>query len=591
VAAPQPSINEVIAGLEGLPFDQFIDESSLQHLLRYPEAVTELGLADTLGLRNDKLNDLSDGYVRETQQLEVAILELLRGYDLSALTPEQQITYDVYEWYLDDLVRGHEFMYYDYPVHHFIRSYHLNIDALFTEIHPLEDRADVEDYLARLSQVDEQVAQLIESLRLREDAEVVPPDFIIELAIADIKSYLSWSGIDSSRISAELLPVYIVFEEKLGGIEGLQADEREAFLAVALVEIQESFVPAFVELVEYLAYLETVASNKSGLWQFPEGEAYYAYMLRKETSTDLTPQEVHEIGLAEVERIQAEMRAVFDDLGYPEDEDLGSLMERAVEEGGYYNISSQAGKDEYIQAIETIIAEIAQKVGEVFDLQPSGELVVTPGPIGGFYTPGTPDGTRPGAYHVSIAGTWKAKFNMQTIAYHEAIPGHHFQIAIAQELDLPEFRNSLSFNAYAEGWALYAEYLAWELGMYEDNPYGNLGRLQTELLRAVRLVTDTGIHAMRWTRAEAKAYMREALGDPEGRWAHEVERYIVLPAQATGYKIGMLKILELRQLAMDELGDQFDIKEFHHVVLGNGSVPLSVLERLVLDYIEAKKGS
>jgi uncharacterized protein (DUF885 family) len=201
------------------------------------------------------------------------------------------------------------------------------------------------------------------------------------------------------------------------------------------------------------------------------------------------------------------------------------------------------------------------------------------------------DGSRPAAFHTGIGGSRAYKFNMPTVAYHEAIPGHHFQIAIAQEMDLPLFRNDVVLNAYAEGWALYAERLAWEMGLYDDDPYGNIGRLHLELLRAVRLVTDTGIHTMRWSREEAKAYMNQALGDPSGRWSHEVDRYIVLPAQAAGYKIGMLKILELREMAMEAMGEQFNIKEFHTVILGNGSMPLEILERLVQDYIDAKQTS
>jgi uncharacterized protein (DUF885 family) len=233
---------------------------------------------------------------------------------------------------------------------------------------------------------------------------------------------------------------------------------------------------------------------------------------------------------------------------------------------------------------------VDQALDTVVDIRPEAEVVVVGAPIGGYYVPAPLDGSRPGMFYASTGGPWVPKFNMPTIAYHEAIPGHHFQIAIAQEMDLPLFRNDLFFNGYGEGWALYAERLAWELGLYEDDPFGNLGRLQLELLRAVRLVVDTGLHAKQWTRAEAKAYVSEALGDPSGRWSHEVERYIVLPAQATGYKIGMLKILELRQRAMDELGEAFDLKEFHNLVLGSGSMPLDILERVVEDYIDAKLG-
>ena len=317
-------------------------------------------------------------------------------------------------------------------------------------------------------------------------------------------------------------------------------------------------------------------------------------MLRNQTSTDLTPDEIHNLGLSEVTRIQQEMRAVFDELGYPQDSDLGELMDRAIQDGGYYDISSNSGKERLIQAYEELLEGADQRLDDFFNIRPQGEVVVIGHPdfgVGGYYVSAPMDGSRPAAFHTGIGGSRAYKFNMPTVAYHEAIPGHHFQIAIAQEMDLPLFRNDVVLNSYAEGWALYAEMLAWEMGLYDDNPYGNIGRLHLELLRAVRLVTDTGIHAMRWSREEAKAYMNEALGDPSGRWSHEVDRYIVLPAQATGYKIGMLKILELREKAMEELGDQFDIKEFHTAILGNGSLPLEILERVVQDYIDAKRTS
>ena len=284
------------------------------------------------------------------------------------------------------------------------------------------------------------------------------------------------------------------------------------------------------------------------------------------------------------------MRQVFDELRYPQDASLGQLMARAIDERGYYDLRAEGGEEQVVNAYKQLLDKVDQALDAVVDIRPEAEVIVMGGPMGGFYVPAPLDGSRPGVFHASTGGAWAPKYHMPTIAYHEAIPGHHFQIAIAQEMDLPLFRNDLFFNGYGEGWALYAEQLAWELGLYDDDPYGNLGRLQAELLRAVRLVVDTGIHAKQWTRAEAKAYMIEVLGEASGGMTHEVERYIVLPAQATGYKVGMLKILELRQRAMDELGDAFDIKEFHNLVLGSGSMPLDILERVVQDYIDAKLG-
>ncbi len=586
------SIDGIIADLEGLPIDEFFDESYKQLLLRYPERLTELGISEWFGLRNDQLNDISDKYIRETQQLEAAILDLLKTYDRSELSYEQQISYDVYEWYLDDLVRGHEFMYYDYLMHHFLISYHDELVRLFTEYHPFTSKEDAEDYISRLSQVNRQVEQLIERLKLREEAGVIPPRFILTMTESILADFLRSYSRDASAIDGKFIVLYTVFDEKIEEIN-MSEEEKEVLREAALTQMRESVIPAYLRLLEYIEYLETVATMDAGVWKFPKGDEYYAYMLRHETSTELTAEEIHEIGLAEVDRIKKEMRSVFDELGYPEDENLSDLVNRAISDGGFIDTYTQAGKDEVVSTYEEILDEVSQRLNTVFVVHPEAELIVVGEPSfgggGGYYVGASLDGSRPGAFHTGVGSSLVPKYRMPTIAYHEAIPGHYFQISIAQELDLPLFRNDVIYNGYAEGWALYAEQLAWELGLYEDNPYGNIGRLDMELLRAVRLVADTGIHAKKWTREEAKAYMKEALGSD--RFSDEVDRYIVLPAQATGYKVGMLKILELRQKAMDELGDQFDMKEFHHVVLCNGGMPLTLLEKVIQDYIDAKLGA
>jgi uncharacterized protein (DUF885 family) len=586
-----PSLTAVATGLKGLPIDEFFDQSYGQLLLRDPEYLTSVGLSESFGLRDDQLRDLSDAYIRETQDLEIAILDLLRAYDREQLTPQQQVSYDVYEWYLENQVRGHEFMYHDYPLHHFIRSYHFDLDALFGEIHPLNTRQNVEDYISRLAAVDDQVEQLMEGLKLREEKSIIPPDFVLDLARQDMIRYLQMRSPDPAAIDYESLPVYARFSRDIEDFDELSAGEKDDFRAAALMAIEDSFVPAYLSLINYLDHLRPLATGDAGVWKLPDGREYYAYMLSQETSTDLTPAEIHDLGLAEVERIRAEMHQVFVELGYPESASFRESMDRAVDEAGYHNISTQSGKDQYIASVESLVEGADLAVSDVFELRPQREVVVIGGPMGGYYVPGSPDGSRPGSYHVSLNGSWRPKYSMPTIAYHEAIPGHHFQIALAQEMDLPLFQTDLVFNAYAEGWAMYGERLAWELGLYDEDPYGNLGRLQYELLRAVRLVTDTGIHAMDWTREEAQTYMDEAMGAPPGRFSHEVDRYSVLPAQATGYKIGLIKILGLRQRAMDQLGDQFDIKEFHNVVLGNGSMPLDILEQVVQDYIDRKLAS
>ena len=581
------SMDEIIADLEGLPIDQFFDASFTQLLLREPELLTELNLSAQFGLRNDQLNDLSDAYLRETQRLEAAILSQLLTYDRQSLTPEQQMSYDIYLWTLEDMVQGHEFAYHNYPLNHFINSYNFNLTTLLTELHPLNNRQDVEDYIQRLSQVDKQADQLLEGLVIREEMGIIPPDFIISMARSNLADYIGLRGSGPDAIETDRIPVFSVFNEAIESVSELNADEKNEFRAAAFEQVENSFVPGYLKLIDYLDYLQPLADDKAGVWKLPNGEAYYAYKLRQETSTDMTPEEIHELGKVEVERIKTEMRTVFTELGYSQDEEFGRSLGRAIQEGGAYDISTQAGKDVYISAVEQMIVEADQRMGELFDIGPSWGVEVVPGPMGGYYVPGAPDGSRPGAYHVGVSGSRHDKFIEPTIAYHEAVPGHHYQIATAQTLDVPMFRKGGGPNGFVEGWALYAERLADEIGLYESDPYGNIGRLYLELLRAVRLVADTGVHAKGWTRLETRNYIDQAMGGP-GPFSYEVDRYIVMPAQATGYKIGMLKILELRQRAMDALGDQFDIKEFHNIVIGNGSLPLEILEQLVDEYIEDK---
>jgi uncharacterized protein (DUF885 family) len=453
----------------------------------------------------------------------------------------------------------------------------------------MRDKADAEDYVSRLAQVNRQVDQLMEGLVLRQGAGLLPPRFIIQLAREDIHRRLASRSRDPGQINPVYLTVFENFSRKLDGIPGLSEGEKEELRQAALAEMRSSFIPAHLKLLDYLDEIELQASDDPGLLRFPDGDEYYAYLLGLETTTSLTADQVHQIGLDEVKRIKAEMRAIFDELGYPQDADWGELIGRAYDGAGYLPTSSQAEKERVLAIFRNLLSEMETNLEPAFDIFPTAQVEIVAEEFSGpaYYVPGSLDGSRRGAFHVSLGGQGIAMFGMPTVTYHEAIPGHHFQIAIAQEQDLPLFRNDIVLTGYAEGWALYAERLAWELGMYQDDPYGDLGRLQYELLRAVRLVADTGIHAKGWSRQEAKSYLANELGMPG--FASEVDRYVVMPAQATGYKIGMLKILELRGMAMDELGDDFDLKEFHRLVLGHGSLPLELLEGLVREYIKSEQ--
>ena len=573
----EPDLNpaELAASLEGLPIDEFFYESFRLLMLRDPEAITNEGIEELLDAPSGQLNNLSDDYIRDTQTLEIEIYNLLVSYDRASLTPEQQTSYDVYTWYLEDLIAAHDFIYNDFPASHFLTtSVQTSIFLFFTDTHPMDSEQDAQAYIARLNQVSTQFDQVIEGLLLRSDAGIIPPRFSIQWA------YGSMQGMAGSSYSAS--PFYTTFRDKLNEIDGLDEATEEQLLSEAQVAVTDSVIPAYQRLSTALRQLESNAPTDEGVWQYENGTDYYNYLLHHHTTTDLTADEIHELGLQELDRIHAEMRVLFDQLGYVQDADLQTLFTQVASDGGFIP------SNQLVETHEAIIAETASQLGEVFEVLPQAEVIVIGGPFGGFYIPASLDGKRPGAFYARVGGDPEPWFTIPTLNYHEAIPGHHFQIALAQELDLPLFRNIIGMTAYAEGWALYAERLASELGWYEDDVYGDLGRLQFEAFRAARLVVDTGIHAKGWTFDEAAQFFSQNTGFDQQMSQQQIARYVVWPGQSTAYLVGMLKILELRQLAMDQLGDQFDLKEFHTVILSNGSVPLDILEEIVNQYISDK---
>jgi uncharacterized protein (DUF885 family) len=571
--AVQPSTSELSAGLEGLNFDAFVEESYRRLLSRDPETVLELGLSQVYGVPTDQLTNISDEYTRQTQALESDVLSLLREYDRSALTSEQQLTYDIYAWYLGDKVDGHEFMYDDYPINPTVFSVHLDILQFFTDLRPMTNLQDAQDYVTCLSQVNTKFEQLIDGLQRREENGVVLPNFLIGWILSNLNSI--------ANSNATSTAYYTAFESKLNVLTNVSESDKQQLLTAAEDAVNTAVIPAYQALVGYFQHLQTVATNDAGVWKFPNGEAYYSYVLRHYTTTSMTADQIHELGLQELEQIHADMRTRFDQLGYPQDESLPELYTRVADDSGFYT------GDEIVQGYEDIISYVEQNLGDAFDLRPSIGVIVMGGPTGGYYQPPAIDGSRPGMFYAQNTGI-QPRFSMPTLAYHEAIPGHHFQIAIAQQLNLPSFRRGSDFTAYVEGWALYAERLTTELGFYANDPYGDLGRLQTAAFRAARLVVDTGLHAKQWSFDQALDFMVENTGMPRDYVESEISRYICLPGQATAYYIGYLRIMEVRQQAMTELGDQFDLKEFHNILLGSGAMPLDILEQVMNNYIQNK---
>jgi uncharacterized protein (DUF885 family) len=560
----------LFTGLEGLDIDAFFQEAYRRWLVRDPETLTTLGLADFYGIGDADLTDISDAFVRQTQALESGTLGLLRAYNHSTFTADQSLTADIYDWMLDDLVRGHEFMYDDYPLSPIVTSVHYNLYMLFTVYHPLNTRQDADDYISRLSQVGKKITDLIDGLQRRQERSVILPAFIFPYVLTDIN--------ETAKKSATTHPYYTAYNDRLIGVP---AEDKTALLTQVQEQVENVVIPAYQGLANYLNELKNQASNNVGVWQFSDGEAYYAQCLRRQTTTELSADEIHNLGKQHLERIQTEMRTLFASLGYPEGESIQDLYARLTKDNGVY--TGQAAVD----AFETSIREADAFLPQAFDILPQASVEVVGGPDGNYYMPAAYDGSRPGLFYATTTGQ-TPKFGIKTLAYHETIPGHHLQTSIAMEqTGLAALRQGAQFNAYTEGWALYAERLMAELGAYRDDPQSDLGRLQMEAYRAARLVVDTGIHAKQWTFDKATKYFAAASGLPEGSGQGEITRYCVWPAQATSYYVGFLKFLELRQKAMDALGDKFDLKTFHRVVLVSGSVPLSILERIIDDFIRS----
>jgi len=557
--------------LAGLPLDEFYEESLEALTYRSPEAIIWQALQSVYPLDRVGLDNFSDDYQRETFAIVAVVLDALRSYDTAALSVDEKLTYGFYEWYLQDRFDRLEFIYYDFIATYNFNGVQSDTERFFTDIHPLTTRQEAEDYITRLNAVLPKFRQVIDHLTRQSGAGIVEPRLTIDAAIGRLGAIADGSAGNVSY--------YTSFRDKVEAIGGLSAGERQALFDSALAAVSNSVIPAYRELRQELQSLRSIAPTTIGVGQYPRGDDYYAYTLRHRTTTDLTAAEIHQLGLDELQRIHAEMRLVFDQLGYPQNESLQELYARVANDGGI--IPAANVKATY----ESLIAAAEQDVVAAFDIFPAANVIVAEDPFGGFYIGPSFDGSRPGAFYAgtTVNQPW---FQMPSLSYHEAVPGHHTQIAIAMELQgVPSFRKAVRFTAFVEGWALYAERLAYELGWYDGDPYGDLGRLQYEALRAARLVVDTGIHSLGWSFEQAVQFNQDNVGATRSASEGAAGRYSVVPAQATAYMVGMLHILEARERAINELGMLFDLKQFHRVVLTSGGVPLALLDQVVDNYI------
>jgi len=491
---------------------------------------------------------------------------------------------------LDYLISNEPFQYHSYPVNQLFGVQN-GFPSFMEGQHQINDATDVENYLSRLRAVDEKFAQVLEGLKLREEKGIIPPRFVIDRVLDEMNGFIS------SPVEENIL--YSSLKEKMSKAEDISSEQQDAYLAEAQTVIGDDVNRAYKLFIDYFTTLQAKAGNDHGYWHLPDGDKVYANALRFFTTTDMTADEIHNLGLKEVERIQGEMLAILAGEGYDVSQGFSNAMDALAADPSHYYEDSDEGREQILKDYQTILDEIDAGISDAFRIRPEAGMEVVRIPEfkektapGAYYQQPAIDGSRPGRFYANLYDIKATpKYSMRTLAYHEGIPGHHFQVALAMELEgMPFIRKMSPFTAYTEGWALYSEYLAWEMG-FQDNPLDNLGRLQAELFRAVRLVVDTGIHDKRWTREEAIDYMVRNTGMALSDVTSEIERYIVMPGQATSYKVGMIKILEIREKAKQALGDKFDLRDFHDVVLKNGAVPLAILEELVDEYIAEKQGA
>jgi uncharacterized protein (DUF885 family) len=558
----------------GLPLNEFLNRAAGELVRLSPETVTFLGLGAELGMRDDHLDPLTAEWEAAYYAIEQAIVDHLATYDLASETAEDRLNAEIYRTSLVSDLAGRSFTNNGYAVSSYMDSYPTYIEWFLTSLHPLETLENVEDYVARLAEIPARFRELEARLQQSEAIHAVPPRFMLEGAVEQLRA--------TGSQSAEESGLYAVLHDALAAMTDGNEEASQTLLGRAEEVIAGEVLPSYLSLAEFVATMAARANDDAGVWKQDSGAAYYAYCLASQTTTDLTADEIYDLGLAEVERIQTEIRTAAAALGLDSTLSMPELFGRLAEETG-----TSLGEDT-IARCQALIDDIVPRVSSAFLHMPTQNLVVVDGGYDTYFSPGTLDGSRPGQFFAPTL-TPQPIYELPTVTYHEAVPGHGFQSAVAYAADIPPYIAGMSFTSFSEGWALYAERLAWEKGAYAQNPYGNLGRLQDELFRAVRLVVDPGLHAKQWAYEQAVEYMVNNTGLDEPYVRSEVERYIVTPGQAVTYKVGMLRILELREHARAELGDAFDLAEFHDVVLGHGELPLSILEQLVNEYVAANR--
>ncbi|WP_217874949.1 DUF885 domain-containing protein [Pseudoalteromonas shioyasakiensis] len=584
---PAPSVQSQPVQSEIDKANAFFEDTFNRDVMKSPIYQTYMGIKKDY----DKWDDGSEERVLEDFEQTKADLVALNAINRDQLDDATKVSYDLKKQDLENEIADFKWRHYNYPVNQMF-GVHSMIPAFLINQHQIADVSDAKAYISRLNGVTTVIDQLIKDLEVRADKGIIAPKFVFPHVIDSSNNILRGAPFNDGEDSTLLAD----FKRKVNALE-IADSEKSALISDAEKALKAAVKPSYTKLINFLAQLEKRADDRDGAWKFPDGEAFYNNALARTTTTDLTAKEIHTIGLAEVARIHDEMREIKDKVGFKGD--LKAFMQFMKTDKQFYYPNTAEGKQRYLDEATALIDNMKSRLDELFIVKPKADLKVKAVEAfrekaagKAFYQQPAPDGSRPGIYYANLYDMEAMPtYQMEALAYHEGIPGHHMQIAIAQELEgVPKFRKFGGYTAYVEGWGLYSELVPKEMGLYED-PYSDFGRLAMELWRACRLVVDTGIHAMKWTRQEGIDYYVNNTPNATSDGVKMVERHIVMPSQATAYKVGMLKILELREAAKEKLGDKFDIREFHDVVLKNGAVPLNVLEKFVDQWVAKKQAA
>ena len=567
--------------------DKFLDDSVLEPILDSPQTLTSLGLhqLDFLTNHNENLDDYSVEKSESDHEKFLVYYEKLNNFDETKLPDSAKLNLEVAKFAANIEKRGFEnFRYYMGP---FIQFYgtHLSFVNFMTDTHKLVSEKDAEDYIKRIAKIPDAIDQLMIFEKRRAEAGIYSPKFVYEKTLLQLTSLI--------ETPTDQHPLFMSFKDASESMD-IETDKKESMF-LSLKDNIEKFKSSYARLKILVEENSQNAREFDGVWSLPNGDDYYKHRLQIFTTTDLTADEIHKLGLEMVEEIQSEIKRILSEEGYDINRPLADLFVELNNDPRFLFEDSDEGREAILDEYRRINEETYAMLPDYFNELPKAKVVVKRVPIfseksaaGGYYQGSSLDGSRPAAWYANLYDINATQtFKMPALSFHEAVPGHHLQIALNQENQNQTLWNKFGYrtSAFSEGWALYAERLAVEAGLLRD-PYEQIGSLQSELFRAARLVVDTGLHSKKWTREKAIIYMMDNAGEVRSESESEIERYIVWPGQATSYMIGRIKIMELRERAKAELGNRFNIKDFHSVVLMNGILPLTVLEALVDQYIK-----